>query len=133
MPLITYATKNTGDQFTAADANEIKTVVNSNAFNPANTATGTNSVTINARSGVAVFTDAIGFGDTVVFTINNSNITAARQAAFVSLGYAYGDGSEQGTPQLVGYETNIGQINIFIKNISPSVTTNDNLHLSFSI
>jgi hypothetical protein len=56
MALITYATKATGDTFTAADANEIKTVVNTNAFNGANTATGTTSVTINATSGVATFT-----------------------------------------------------------------------------
>jgi hypothetical protein len=57
MALITYATKATGDTFTAADANEIKTVVNTNAFNAANTATGTDTVTINAKSGVAIFTD----------------------------------------------------------------------------
>jgi hypothetical protein len=57
MALITYATKTTGDTFTAADANEIKTVVNTNAFNGANTATGANTVTINAKSGVAIFTD----------------------------------------------------------------------------
>lgn len=56
MALITYATKATGDTFTAADANEIKTVVNTNAFNAANTATGTDTVTINATSGVATFT-----------------------------------------------------------------------------
>jgi hypothetical protein len=73
MALITYATKATGDTFTAADANEIKTVVNTNAFNGANTATGTDTVTINATSGVAVFTEGCAVApDFTTYVINNS-------------------------------------------------------------
>jgi hypothetical protein len=86
MALITYATKTTGDTFTAADANEIKTVVNTNAFNGANTATGTTSVTINATSGVAVFTapcdNAPNFTD---YVINNSLINSGALASKVSV------------------------------------------------
>jgi hypothetical protein len=77
MALITYATKATGDTFTAADANEIKTVVNTNAFNAANTATGTDTVTINAKSGVAVFTDPCAAApDLTGYGINNSLVTS---------------------------------------------------------
>jgi hypothetical protein len=73
MALITYATKATGDTFTAADANEIKTVVNTNAFNGANTATGTDTVTINAKSGVAIFTQGCATApDVTQYFINNS-------------------------------------------------------------
>jgi hypothetical protein len=73
MALITYATKATGDTFTAADANEIKTVVNTNAFNGANTATGTTSVTINAKSGVATFTEPCAIAPNFSqYGINNS-------------------------------------------------------------
>jgi hypothetical protein len=76
MALITYATKATGDTFTAADANEIKTVVNTNAFNAANTATGTDTVTINATSGVAIFTQGCAVApDVTQYAINNSLIT----------------------------------------------------------
>ena len=86
MALITYATKATGDTFTAADANEIKTVVNTNAFNGANTATGTDTVTINAKSGVATFTDpcavAPNFTD---YTINNSLVNSGALVSKVSV------------------------------------------------
>jgi hypothetical protein len=76
MALITYATKATGDTFTAADANEIKTVVNTNAFNAANTATGATSVTINATSGVAVFIATCDSAPNITtYVINNSLIT----------------------------------------------------------
>lgn len=75
MALITYANKSTGDTFTAANANEIKTVVNANAFNAANTASGTDTVTINATSGVATFTDGCASApDITIYTINNSLI-----------------------------------------------------------
>ncbi len=77
MALITYATKATGDTFTAADANEIKTVVNTNAFNAANTATGADTVTINATSGVAVFTTPCATApDLTGYGINNSLVTS---------------------------------------------------------
>lgn len=75
MALITYENKSTGDTFTAANANEIKTVVNANAFNAANTATGADTVTINATSGVATFTDGCAMApDITIYTINNSLI-----------------------------------------------------------
>jgi predicted ThiF/HesA family dinucleotide-utilizing enzyme len=48
------------------------------SFNTSNTATGTNSVTINERSGVAIFTDTVDSLPTyTTFTINNSLITAS--------------------------------------------------------
>ena len=73
MALITYANKSTGDTFTAANANEIKTVVNANAFNAANTATGTDTVTINATSGVATFgTTCATAPDITIYSIINS-------------------------------------------------------------
>ena len=76
MALITYENKSTGDTFTAANANEIKTVVNANAFNAANTASGTDTVTINATSGVATFTDGCATApDITIYTIINSLIT----------------------------------------------------------
>jgi uncharacterized membrane protein YfhO len=77
MALITYANKSTGDTFTAANANEIKTVVNANAFNAANTATGTDTVTINATSGVATFSTTCASTSNIPteYTINNSLIT----------------------------------------------------------
>jgi hypothetical protein len=76
MALITYANKSTGDTFTAANANEIKTVVNANAFNAANTATGTDTVTINATSGVATFgTTCATAPDITIYSIINSLIT----------------------------------------------------------
>ena len=75
MALITYANKSTGDTFTAANANEIKTVVNANAFNAANTASGTDTVTINATSGVATFaTGCATAPDITIYAIINSLI-----------------------------------------------------------
>ena len=76
MALITYENKSTGDTFTAANANEIKTVVNANAFNAANTATGADTVTINATSGVATFTYGCALApDITIYSIINSLIT----------------------------------------------------------
>jgi hypothetical protein len=75
MALITYANKSTGDTFTAANANEIKTVVNANALNAANTALGDNTVTINATSGVATFNDICATAPAYTeYFINNSLI-----------------------------------------------------------
>jgi hypothetical protein len=86
MALITYATKATGDTFTAADANEIKTVVNTNAFNGANTATGTTSVTINAKSGVATFIEPCAIApDFTTYVINNSLINPGAIVSKVSV------------------------------------------------
>ena len=52
MALITYTDKNTGDQFTAADANEIKNVVNANAASvSANLSNRTFSTTLTAPAG----------------------------------------------------------------------------------
>jgi hypothetical protein len=44
-------------------------------FNAANTATGTTSVTINATSGIANFTDIIPSGGIRIFEVSNSLVT----------------------------------------------------------
>jgi hypothetical protein len=109
MALITYATKATGDTFTAADANEIKTVVNTNAFNAANTATGTTSVTINAKSGVATFTQGCPVApDFTQYIINNSLVD---DTSIVSVNVQSGFNS---FCSLVSVECNNGSILILV-------------------
>lgn len=99
------------------------------SFNAANVATGANSVTLNTRNGVAIFTDVLDLDEDVTFTINNSNITAISQPVFISLGYNYNTAT--GLPQIIGYQTVVGQIIITVRNLSLSVATNANLTISF--
>jgi len=100
-------------------------------FDASNTATGTDTVDINANSGVAVFTDVLTAGGINVFVINNSMVSYIDQPLFLSLGYDY-DGAT-GTPQIIGYQTIVGQIQVQIKNIHITDDTNGALIVSFQV
>lgn len=79
-------------------------------FVPTNTATGASSVTINATSGVAVFTSSLGMGSQNSYTINNNLVSSG---TYVSLSLKT---SSTGVPMIAGYYTTSGVINIRVYN-----------------
>lgn len=102
-----------------------------NIFNPSNSATASEEVTIDALSGVATFTKVIPHNDKALFTINNS-LVAGSSDALVSLKY---NGS--GYPVILHYEisgdgvmvVHIGNLNIDGGNAS----TDADLIVSFKL
>jgi len=100
-----------------------------NKLNIANTATGTTSVTINAESGVAIFTDTINHNASANFTIQNSEIEAGDCIAY---GLEY---SGDGYPSILHYVITGGVITLHIANLrvgGGSPNTNQNLIVWFS-
>jgi len=100
-------------------------------FDASNTATGTDTVEINGNSGIAEFTISVLADNSRILYINNSNITYTDQPIFLSLGYNYD--SADGTPQIIGYQTFEGQIQVQIKNINPTNDSNSSLFISFQV
>lgn len=87
-------------------------------FDASNTATGTDTVEINAISGVAVFTTAVTVDIApTLFTITNSLITTDSKMNF-SLGYEAG-GDE--TCILSSYTANNGSVTILMNNFSGTI------------
>ena len=94
-------------------------------FNAANTATGTINVTINATSGVAIFTQNLPGGASAVYTItNNTAFTGDKFNISVS-----GDfGSTNGILQYIGYNCPGAAIDIFFYN-----PTSDVMDVTFTV
>jgi len=99
-------------------------------YNLGNTATGTTSVTINATSGVATFTQILGKRTNAYYVINNTSIEAGD---FIECNLQY---NGAGYPLIMHYRTDsAGKISIHLAN--PSVDggsgtdTNANLVVTF--
>ena len=98
-------------------------------FDPSNTATGTDTVTINANSGIAVFTDDVGFDNAYTpFSILNSLITTDTKIVY-SLGFEpIGDE----VCQVSAYTAFDGELRFFVNNFSGSTAIGDKT-ISFRI
>lgn len=103
-------------------------------FDDSNVETGTDRVTINAKSGVAIFTDSIGGNNVKLFGIVNDTVTSnsiVRYSLKIS-------GGGVGIPVIVFYNTTTttfpfnSNIQFFVYNLdsNPSTTT---LRISFEI
>lgn len=96
-----------------------------------NTGTGGSSVTINAVSGVATYTDVIIHNEKAEFTLNNSFATTS-SIMLVSLKY-----SGVGYPSLLHYETpSNGVVKFHLANLKVdggTPNTNANLSVFFTI
>jgi hypothetical protein len=97
-----------------------------------NTATGPRAVTINALSGVAVFTSILGKKDNAYHDINNSLIEGAETKVECNLYYA-----GAGYPILMHYRTEAGKIRFHIGNVAvdggAGTDTNANMEITFRI
>ena len=86
-----------------------------NKFNAANTASGTTSVTINATSGVATFTESIPTSNEfTTFTINNSSVSTGYKI-FYSLEYNPNDAE---FCNIASYYCGSGVITFYVTNTS---------------
>ena len=87
-----------------------------NVFDDSNTATGTTSVTINAKSGVATFTASIAkAGGLNNFTIFNTQILPT---SIVSYGLSYSP-QETEQPLIMSYACATGEVSFYLVNYSP--------------
>lgn len=82
-----------------------------NILDTANTASGTNSVTLNTTSGVCTFTEIVVKNSLANFTLNNNNITSNSVLDF-EIKYA---GS--GAPVVMYYQTTANQVTFHIANL----------------
>lgn len=108
-----------------------KLTLKQDIFNANNTATGTTSVTINAKSGVATFTATVEiFQDQPfsVFTINNNLVTSSTKL-FHSLSY---DPAGDESCQISFYACSSNTISFYLTNFS-SQSTNNPFQISFQI
>jgi hypothetical protein len=98
-------------------------------FNASNTATGSTSVTINAKSGVARFTQRIPYGEAVDLNITNSLVTNSSIIVF-SL-----KSNSTGCPTISKYATSVGTIGVRILNAvdGGGEQTDDDLIVAFQI
>ena len=96
-------------------------------FDANNTASGASSVTINAISGVANFTNTISPSDFGTFTINNSNI---KSSSVLSLGLIY---NGEGMPIIAYYTCTNGSAFIAITNVNTTDDVNGVLSVTFQI
>ena len=100
-----------------------------NEYNLENTASGTTSVTINATSGVATFTQVLTKKNNVYYSINNTSIEAGD---FVEFNLQY-EGA--GYPIIMHYSTIASRIRLHIGNIAvdggAGTDTNANLVVTF--
>ena len=96
-----------------------------------NTSTGGSSVTINAVSGLATYTDVINHNEKAEFTLNNSFATTS-SIMLVSLRY-----NGAGYPSLLHYETpSNGVVKFHLANLKVgggTPNTNANLSIFFTI
>jgi len=98
-----------------------------NQFNDTNTASGTTSVTINGRSGVATFTQTISAGSKVNYSISNSSVTSSTK---LNLSLDADFGSTTGLLDLMGYNCTNGAIDLFFYN--PEVSNDFDVDISVS-
>ena len=98
-------------------------------YNLENTATGTTSVTINATSGVATFTQVLGKKSNAYYEINNTQIEAGD---FIECHLFY---TGAGFPILMHYQTISNRIRLHIGNVAvdggSGTDTNANLVVTF--
>jgi hypothetical protein len=98
-------------------------------YNLGNTATGTTSVTINATSGVATFTQVLGKKSNAYYEINNTQIEAGD---FIECHLFY---TGAGFPILMHYQTISNRIRLHIGNVAvdggSGTDTNANLVVTF--
>lgn len=97
-------------------------------FSGANTAEGESSVTINAASGLAVFTQSIGSGQTRPCTIESSLFVAGQK---ISPELEYD--SESGIPVIASHTITTGTAVIRVYNASSDTATDSNLKVKFQI
>jgi hypothetical protein len=98
-------------------------------FDASNTSTGTTSVTINAKSGVATFTASVG-ADTspTSFTINNTSITASSK---INLNLSYFPSGDE-MCAISAYKASNGSVLIYFTNYS-AVNADEPKIVSFQI
>ena len=98
-------------------------------YNLGNTATGTTSVSINATSGVATFTQILGKKSNAYYDINNTEIEAGD---FIECNLFY---TGAGFPILMHYQTISDRIRLHIGNVAvdggSGTDTNANLVVTF--
>ena len=131
--LATQAETNTGtDDATAVTPLKLKTssqwATKITKLNIANTASGSDSVTINAESGIATFTRPITHNDAHNFTINNNTISAT-DVVETKLSY-----NGAGYPAILHCTCTANTITIHMANLKVgggSDNTNANLVVSF--
>jgi len=131
--LATQAETNTGtDDATAVTPLKLKTssqwATKITKLNIANTASGSDSVTINAESGIATFTRPITHNDAHNFTINNNTISAT-DVVETKLSY-----NGAGYPAILHCTCTANTITIHMANLKVgggSDSTNGNLVVSF--
>ena len=98
--------------------------------NLANTATGSNTVTINQNSGLAVFTASINTQSNALFTISNSLIgNSLRKNVSLKLRYSANDGF----PVISNYYITNNTINIVVYNVDSGNPTDASLSIIFNI
>jgi hypothetical protein len=98
-----------------------------NPLNVENTASGTNSVTINEPNGVAVFSSAANGNSYTSDTVNNSLVTSAN---IIEWGLQYTPGT--GLPAMGSYQIGTGTITFNVYNGS-ATSTDSNLIIHFRI
>jgi hypothetical protein len=96
----------------------------------ANEATAASTVTINAKTGTAIFTAPILTNTVGQFTINNTFVGPTKRVLW-SLNYDFAGGAT-GIPQIVCHNTTGSGITFYIKNIGVN-NTNSNLNITFII
>jgi hypothetical protein len=140
--LVGYATEVYAD--TAANEAAAKAITDANEYTDTaiatrqlnydlnNTATGPRTVTINALSGVAVFTSILGKKSNAYHDITNSLIEGAETKVECNLYYA-----GAGYPILMHYRTEAGKIRFHIGNVAvdggAGTDTNANMEITFRI
>jgi hypothetical protein len=140
--LVGYATEGYAD--TAADEAAAKAITDANEYTDTaiatrqlnydlnNTATGPRAVTINALSGVAIFTSILGKKSNAYHDISNSLIEGAETKVECNLYYA-----GAGYPILMHYRTEAGKIRFHIGNVAvdggAGTDTNANMEITFRI
>ena len=131
--LATQAETNTGtDDATAVTPLKLKTssqwATKITKLNTANTASGNDSVTIDAESGIATFTKPITHNEAATFTINNNTISAT-DVVETKLSY-----NGAGYPAILHCTCTANTITIHMANLKVgggSDSTNGNLVVSF--
>lgn len=101
------------------------------AANQSNTASGSNSCTLNKTSGLVTFTSFVGTGAPLTCTIANSCVVGMPVTASVDLKLIYPTGD--GNPFLQTYAVSGGNIVITIFNGNQNDQTNENLSILFNI
>lgn len=99
-------------------------------FVATNTASGTTSVTINSKSGVATFTQKVAANSTANYSILNSMVTASSKIVF-SVDADFG--STSGLLNLMGYNCTSGAIDLFFFNPALSDNFDASINVSFQI